>query len=147
MVCLGNICRSPLAEGILRKKAEDAGVKVFIDSAGTSGFHDGESPDKRSMANALTHGVDLSSLESRKFIVEDFDAFDYIYVMDESNRENVLKLARNDKDVAKVDMLLNKSFPGQDIPVPDPYFGGEEGFENVFQLVNKACEKITEELK
>ncbi|MBS1638184.1 MAG: low molecular weight phosphotyrosine protein phosphatase [Bacteroidetes bacterium] len=146
MVCLGNICRSPLAEGIMLKLIEDKALDLVVDSAGTSNYHVGEAPDKRSTANAARHGVDLSPLRARQFKTADFDAFDKIYVMDHSNRQNVLKLARHEADKAKVDLLLNSAFPGEDREVPDPYFGGEQGFEEVFNLVNKACRAIAASL-
>jgi protein-tyrosine phosphatase len=147
MICLGNICRSPLAEGILRSKIEKNGLTVIIDSAGTSNYHIGEPPDKRSIANAKKHKIDISKLKARQFTIADFDRFDYIYVMDESNYSNVLSLARNEADIKKVDLILNKIFPESKASVPDPYFGGEEGFEHVFQLLDKACENIAESLK
>jgi protein-tyrosine phosphatase len=148
MVCLGNICRSPLAEGILRHRIEEAGLlNIRVDSAGTSGWHNGEKPDKRSTLNAKSHGIDISKLISRKFIVADFDHFDRIYVMDASNYRDVIALARNESDKAKVDFLLNAKWQGKNQAVPDPYYSGEEGFENVFQLVDEACCEIVSELK
>ncbi len=147
MICLGNICRSPLAEGILRSKIEKAGLTIIVDSAGTSNYHIGEQPDKRSIANAKKHGIDISKLKARQFTKADFDRFDYIYVMDESNYNNVLSLARTEADIKKVDLILNKISPENKVSVPDPYFGGEEGFEHVFQLLDKACENIVESLK
>lgn len=147
MVCLGNICRSPLAEGILRHKVEQNKIKnVVVDSAGTSDYHIGEHPDKRSTQNALTHGIDISNLIGRQFSVNDFDDFDLIYVMDESNYSNVILLARNKDDRDKVKLILNEIEPSANKSVPDPYFGGEQGFENVFQLLNKACDKIIENI-
>jgi protein-tyrosine phosphatase len=141
MVCLGNICRSPLAEGILRHQLRAAGLAdvVEVDSAGTSGWHAGEQPDKRSAANARRHGVEISTLRARQFVVADFDRFDEIYVMDNENLKNVHSLARSEADVQKSDLLLNQLHPGQNRAVPDPYYGGEEGFELVYQLVNEAC--------
>jgi len=147
MVCLGNICRSPLAEGILRKKAAEAKLDILIDSAGTSGYHAGECPDARSIANAGKYGVDIANLCSRQFTLEDFDLFDHIYVMDSSNYGNVLTLARNQQDRNKVELLLNILYPEKDMIVPDPYFGGEEGFDQVYHLLDKACEKLVLKLK
>jgi protein-tyrosine phosphatase len=147
MVCLGNICRSPLAEGILRYKAEKMKLDVSIDSAGTSNYHIGEHPDKRTMANAQKHGVDLSDLKARQFRISDFDEFDHIFVMDSSNYSDVTALARNEKDKQKVELILNRVYPNSNMPVPDPYFGGEQGFENVFILLDKACEVIASTLK
>jgi protein-tyrosine phosphatase len=147
MVCLGNICRSPLAEGILRVKAEKAGLNVTIDSAGTSNYHIGENPDKRTVSNAQKHEVDVASLKARQFTVSDFDEFDHIFVMDQSNYADVLSLARNDSDRRKVEMILNRVYPGSNMSVPDPYFGGDQGFENVFILLDKACDVIVSSLR
>ncbi len=146
MVCLGNICRSPVAEGILRHKANQHGLKITIDSAGTSSNHEGENPDRRSQANAKKNGVDISTLVSRPFTIKDFDAFDKIYVMDASNYRDVKALARNANDIAKVEMILNLVYPGSNKAVPDPYFGGEEGFQQVFELLDTACDRIVEQL-
>lgn len=142
VVCLGNICRSPLAEGILLHMAAEKKLDITIDSAGTSNYHIDEAPDVRTVANAKKHNIDLTPLRARQFTVEDFDVFDRIYVMDKSNLQNVLKLSRHDNDRQKVDLFLNISHPGQNMEVPDPYFGGEAGFENVFQLVWKASERL-----
>lgn len=142
VVCLGNICRSPLAEGILLHMVKEKNLFIDIDSAGTSDYHIDEAPDARTVANAKKHNIDLSPLRARQFTVEDFDAFDKIYVMDKSNLQNVLKLARNEKDKEKVDLFLNISHPNQNMEVPDPYFGGDAGFEKVFQLVWQASEKL-----
>ena len=113
-----------------------------IDSAGTANYHVGEAPDRRTVANAKKNGVDLSALRARQFKAEDFRHFDKIYVMDKSNLSNVTALAKTEEDLKKVDLLLNVSKPDSDNEVPDPYYGGEEGFENVFQLVWEACEKL-----
>lgn len=142
VVCLGNICRSPLAEGILLHMVAEKKLELVIDSAGTSNYHIDEAPDQRTIANAKKHNIDLTPLRARQFTVEDFDAFDKIYVMDKSNLRNVLNLTRHENDKKKVDLFLNISHPGQNMEVPDPYFGGEAGFENVFQLVWKASEKL-----
>lgn len=147
MVCLGNICRSPLAEGILRHKAEQNNLNITIDSAGTSNYHIGEHPDSRTIANARKHGVDVSKLKARQFSEKDFDDFDIIFVMDSSNYADVVSLARNEKDKNKVELILNRSYPNTNMSVPDPYFGGEQGFENVFILLDKACDIIVESLK
>jgi len=146
MVCLGNICRSPLAEGILREKTNQLGISVFIDSAGTSNYHIGEHPDKRTIANAFKHGVDISKLKGRQFTTEDFDQFDTIFVMDSSNYTNVIVLARNEKDVKKVELILNRLHPNENRAVPDPYFGGEQGFEDVFVLLDRVCTQIASTL-
>ena len=142
MVCLGNICRSPLAEGIMLKLIKENNINMRVDSAGTSNYHIDEAPDKRTITNAAKHEVDLKSLRARQFRVYDFDKFDKIYVMDNSNMANVLALATNEDHKAKVDLLLNASNPGMNLEVPDPYFGGEQGFEDVFQMVYKACQHV-----
>lgn len=145
VVCLGNICRSPLAEGVLLHLVEKHQLNIVIDSAGTSNYHIGEAPDSRTVANAKKHNIDLSPLRARQFVRSDFDKFDKIFVMDKSNRRDVLNLARHESDIAKVDFFLNLLFPGSDIEVPDPYYGGEEGFEQVFNLVWQASEKLIQE--
>jgi protein-tyrosine phosphatase len=147
MVCLGNICRSPLADGVLKQKVSENGLNVIVDSCGTSAHHTGELPDSRMMATAKKHGYDLSDLRARHFVVSDFDEFDQIYVMDSSNYNNVKKLARNSNDMQKVDMFLNELTPGTNSSVPDPYFGGESGFEHVFDLVDQTTDVIIEKLK
>ncbi|WP_457615842.1 low molecular weight protein-tyrosine-phosphatase [Lutibacter sp.] len=144
MVCLGNICRSPLAEGILKSKTYN--FKTFVDSAGTGAYHEGEKPDSRSIAIAKTHGIDISSQRARKFSVKDFDEFDVIYVMDHSNFENVISLARNEADKAKVKMILNEVFPGENLDVPDPYYGGDYGFKNVYTMLDRACDVIAKKI-
>ena len=139
MVCLGNICRSPLAHGIFQNLVADQNIKV--DSAGTANYHTGAAPDPRSIEIATKHGIDISRQKARQFVVEDFDQFDYIYVMDYSNQQNVLRLARNEQDRAKVHLLLG------DAEVEDPYYGGKEGFSVVFNKIQKACQHILEQWK
>ena len=138
MVCLGNICRSPLAEGILRSKLDS---NFIIDSAGTGGWHAGESPDQRSIETAKQNNIDISHQKARKFSIADFDSFDYIYVMDQSNYKDVINLAPNKVAKAKVALIL-----GDSKEVPDPYYGGQEGFENVYFLLDQACEEIAKNL-
>lgn len=145
MVCLGNICRSPLAEGILKSKFTNS--TIFVDSAGTGAWHSGELPDKRSIAVAKKYGIDLTDQRARLFLVEDFDAFDKIYVMDKSNYVNVCRLAPSPDYIEKVELILNESNPGKDLEVPDPYYGGDQGFENVYQMLNEACNKIKEKIE
>lgn len=146
MVCLGNICRSPMADGLLRKKVADLDLDVFVDSAGTSGLHAGEKPDSRMRATASSLGVDIDNLRSRKFTVADFDEFDLIYAMDASNYNNILSLARTDEDKQKVKLILNELEPGKNLQVPDPYYGGEQGFIDVFNMLDAATDKIIEKL-
>ena len=144
MVCLGNICRSPLAHGILASKLPYENFEV--DSAGTSGYHDGELPDKRSVAIAKQNGLDITNQRSRKFTVADFDEFDIIYAMDQSNYHNIKKLGRDEKDLFKVRLILNEPYPNSDAEVPDPYYGGDQGFDNVYQMLDEACNVIEEQL-
>jgi protein-tyrosine phosphatase len=146
MVCLGNICRSPMAEGILRSAIERNGVRVIVDSAGTSGYHSGESPDFRAIKVLNKKGIDISGLAARQFTVQDFDDFDYIYVMDTSNMMNVLNMARNDEDKKKVILIMNEVEPGMNRSVPDPYYGNLDGFEEVYDMLNKASEAIIRKL-
>lgn len=146
MVCLGNICRSPLAEGILQQQADEAGLDLEVDSAGTSGWHNGEHPDPRSTENAWEHDIDISKQRSRQFTVADFDAFDRIYAMDHSNYNNILSMARNEADQEKVDLILNADQPGSNRAVPDPYYGGSSGFENVYQMLHHACAAVVDDL-
>ena len=143
MVCLGNICRSPLAEGILKSKVDKN--KIYVDSAGTAGWHSGNRPDKRSVEVARLHQIDISSQKSRKFKIVDFDNFDYIFVMDQSNYQDVLALARDNNDEQKVHLIL-ESTESTLKDVPDPYYGGDEGFVYVYQMLNEACENIKNKL-
>ncbi len=138
MVCLGNICRSPLAEGILQSKLSK---DFYIDSAGTAGYHVGELPDERSIKVARFYSIDISNQRSRKFVLQDFDIFDYIYVMDASNYQDIINFARNEDDKSKVHFILEENQN-----VPDPYYGGENGFENVYKMLDIACNRISEEL-
>lgn len=147
MVCLGNICRSPMADGLLKKKVNDAGLNVFVDSAGTSNHHKGQAPDERMRETAAQFGVPIDDLRARQFEVSDFDNFDWIYVMDHSNYQNVLRLARNKEDQEKVKMILNEVSPGNNAPVPDPYYGGQRGFEEVFDLLDEATDSILNKIK
>ncbi len=144
MVCLGNICRSPLAEGILKSKVDTQ--KVYVDSAGTGDYHIGDSPDKRSIATAKRYNLDITEQRGRQFSVKDFDEFDLIFVMDNSNYKDVMALARNEEDKQKVHLILEEIFPSENVDVPDPYFGGEQGFENVYQMLDEACDSIAEKL-
>jgi protein-tyrosine phosphatase len=143
MVCLGNICRSPLAEGILKSKVNPD--KVFVDSAGTAGYHVGNPPDHRSVAVARQNGLDISNQRCRKFSSIDFLEFDHIYVMDKSNFSNVMQLANTEDDRTKVKLLLEEiDFDISE--VPDPYYGGADGFEKVYQMIDRACEAIAKKL-
>ena len=147
MVCLGNICRSPLAEGILRKKLGSENIAAEVASAGTSDYHVGEPADERTVAVASRYGVDISSHRARQFEITDFDRYDEIYAMDRSNYNKVMNMARDDEDRKKVGMITNRLYPGSDMDVPDPYFGGDEGFDYVFKMLDEACEAIVGKMK
>ena len=140
MVCLGNICRSPLAEGILQSKVNKA--LVYVDSAGTAAYHVGNLPDERSIAVAKQYGIDISKQQARKFTEKDFLKFDIIYAMDKSNYQHIVSLATSDEDLEKVKMILNESLPDKNYSVPDPYYGGQTGFEEVYKMLNEACDSI-----
>ena len=147
MVCLGNICRSPLAEGILGTKAKKHNLNLITDSAGTAAYHVGKLPDERSIEVAKKYGIDLSNQRARQFRVQDFEEFDIIYAMDTENYNNILNLASSTDDENKVKLILNEIEPNSYISVPDPYYDGDQGFENVYQMLDTACEKIIEGLK
>lgn len=148
VVCLGNICRSPMAEGILRKQFDEAGLDaVYLDSAGTSDYHIDEAPDHRAIAKAAEYDIDISQLRGRQLVYEDFQNFDRIYVMDTSNYQNALELCKTEEDRNKLDLFLNLSYPNENRSVPDPYFGGESGFEQVYQLLENAGNVLVKELK
>lgn len=144
MVCLGNICRSPLAHGIMQSKLSEN--HYYIDSAGTAAYHIGNAPDKRSIAVAKQHGLDISTQSARQFKVSDFDAFDYIYAMDESNYSNIISLARHTGDIKKVKLFLEANSTIQNKNMPDPYYGGVDGFEYVFDLINETCDILVQKL-
>ena len=138
MVCLGNICRSPLAEGILKSKSN----KIIVDSAGTAGYHVGSRPDQRSIEIGLKNNIDITNQRARQFTSNDFDDFDKIYAMDNDNYSKIISLATNQDQIDKVDLILNEVYPNQFKSVPDPYYGGEKGFENIYNLLDEACEQI-----
>ncbi len=146
MVCLGNICRSPLAEGILKEKINSRNLKAEVDSAGTAAYHAGEKPDPRSQAIAFKHGIDISKQRARKFQVDDFEKFDKIFAMDTHNYHDIVALAKEQHEAEKVEMILNKVHPGEDHSVPDPYYGGRDGFQKVYNMLNAACEIIADEI-
>lgn len=144
MVCLGNICRSPLAEGILASKLPKE--LFLVDSAGTGNWHVGHLPDQRSIDVAKKNKLDITNQKGRQFNVGDFDEFDYIYVMDNSNFRDVQSLARTEEDKAKVKLILNELFPNENVDVPDPYFGISNGFDNVYKILDETCNVLAERL-
>ena len=144
MVCLGNICRSPLAEGILKHQLKEAGIMDWeIDSAGTGGWHAGELPDRRSIEVAKKYDIDITSQRARKLNGYDLENFDLIFAMDANNYNDILKLSQNKAERDKVKLIMNEAYPGQNKHVPDPYYN-DNGFEEVFQMLDKACGKIIE---
>lgn len=140
-VCLGNICRSPLAEGIMKHKIAEQGLDWEVDSAGTGGWHAGDLPDSRSIQVAKKHGVDLTYQRARKLRSIDYEAFDRIYVMDSMNYQDVKRLA-NEDEYHKIELIMNEVEPHRNINVPDPYYGEGDGFEHVFQMLDRACDAI-----
>lgn len=144
MVCLGNICRSPLAEGILASKLPNE--KFIVDSAGTGSWHVGHSPDKRSIAVAQKNGLCIDGQKGRQFKNSDFDEFDYIYVMDNSNYRDVIHLAKTPGHKNKVHLILNELFPDENVDVPDPYFGVSNGFDTVYQMLDEVTDIIARKL-
>jgi protein-tyrosine phosphatase len=144
MVCLGNICRSPLAEGILKHKAAEAGLPWVIDSAGTNGYHVGEPPHQLSQKVAKLNGIDICEQRARNFMKEDLDKYDMIYAMADDVLEDIRKIARENFDEKKVTIFLNELHPGSNQSVPDPWYGPEPGYHEVFDLISKTCEVIIE---
>ncbi len=145
MVCLGNICRSPLAEGILKHKARQRGLDWWVDSAGTGGWHVGELPDQRSIDVARRFGIDITDQRARQVRPEDFERFDLIFAMDRQNLQHLQQMTSRPEHLQKIRFLLDVLYPGQEREVPDPYYGGPEGFVQVFRLVEAACERLLEE--
>tara|TARA_R110002050_G_scaffold233437_1_gene369310 strand:+ start:610 stop:1050 length:441 start_codon:yes stop_codon:yes gene_type:complete len=144
MICLGNICRSPLAHGIMESKLPED--HFYVDSAGTAAYHIGNAPDRRSIAVAKKYGLDISTQSARQFKVSDFDTFDYIYAMDSSNYDNIISLARNNTDIKKVRLFLDANPSIQNKNMPDPYYGEQDDFEYVYKLVNETCDILAKAL-
>ena len=144
MVCLGNICRSPLAEGILTSKLPKN--TFLVDSAGTGHWHVGNPPDRRSIITAQKNGIDISRQKGKLFKPAFFNEYDYIYVMDVNNYEDVIQMAANDEDKKKVQLILDLLFPGEKVDVPDPYHGVLSNFEEVFNMLEEACDVLAKKL-
>lgn len=142
MVCLGNICRSPLADGLLRKKVKEQNLNIEVDSAGTSGIHAGEAPDVRMQKVASDFMTPINNLKSRKFIVDDFDNFDLILAMDKSNYSNIRQMARTQEEKEKVHLILEFAENESLKEIPDPYYGGEQGFIDVYNLLDEATDNV-----
>ena len=144
MVCLGNICRSPLAEALLASKLPKN--NFIIDSAGTWHWNVGKQPDERSIAVARKNGLDISMQKGRQFQTSDFDEYDHIYVMDSSNFADVIAMAKNEEQKSKICLILDELFPGENVDVPDPYYGMQNGFDTVYGILNETCEIIANKM-
>lgn len=142
MVCLGNICRSPLAEGILQEKALKAGLNWQVESAGTNGYHTGEPPHHLSIKVAGVNGIDISCQRSRRFVAADFENYDKLYAMSADVLEDMKRIAGPHFDPKKVSLFLNEQYPGEDRDVPDPWYGEEDGYHETYQIINQNCESI-----
>jgi len=147
MVCLGNICRSPLAEGILQHKAKEAGLNWQVDSAGTGNYHIGDPPHVLSQKVAKLNGIDISKQQCRQFVKEDMLRFDKIYAIDSELYDNIKKISGELWDESKVDLLMNEAYPGKNLDVPDPWYGTEVNYHHVFKMVSEACDIIIEKYK
>lgn len=147
MVCLGNICRSPLAEGILQEKVQKAGLDWQIESAGTNGYHTGEPPHRLSIKVAKENGIDISQQRSRKFTAADFEEFDLLYAMANDVLTDMNEICENELYTKKVKLFLDESFPGEQKEVPDPWYGEEEGYHEVFEIINNNCNNIIKKYK
>lgn len=147
MVCLGNICRSPMAHGLLQHKVEQRGLDWEVDSAGTGDWHTGELPDKRAIACMKKHGIDITYQRARTLVPDDLRRFDIIYVMDKSNYENVKRMARTIGVQKFEPLLLLSEIHPDGAEVPDPYYGGDAGFEEVYQMLDEATDKVISRYK
>ena len=147
MVCLGNICRSPLAEGILQQKAFEAGLNWSIESAGTNGYHTGEAPHPLSQKVAKLNGIDICHQRSRQFVPSDFDQYDKIYALAGDVYDEIRRIARNKFDPSKVDLLMNELYPGKNMDVPDPWYGPEPGYHDVFAMISEASKEIIQKYR
>ncbi len=147
MVCLGNICRSPMAEGVLRHLAREHGFPMVTDSAGTGDYHVGEAPDRRAQAAMRRQGMDISDLRARQFVAEDFLRFDLLLAMDADNLRNMRRLAPNSELAAKARLIMDSTPQHEPRSVPDPYFGGDEGFDNVFAMLHEACTNLLSDVQ
>ena len=143
-VCTGNICRSPLAEGILKDKLRKKKILAEVDSAGMEDFHVGDPPDERACIIARKHGVEISGHKGRLFVTDDFDHFEKIYIMDSYHYNALSRMSRNDNDLKKVDYIMNVVQPGKNIPVQDPWYDGMNAFEEVYKQLDQACEKLAD---
>jgi protein-tyrosine phosphatase len=144
MVCLGNICRSPLAEGILQQKALEAGLAWSVESAGTNSYHTGEPPHPLSQKIARLNGIDISTQRARRFVAADFDNYDKIYALAGDVLDDIKRIAKNKFDAGKAELLMNEQLPGKNLDVPDPYYGTEPGYHEVYKMISEVCDRIIE---
>lgn len=144
---MGNICRSPLAEGVLKHKAKEAGLDWIVESAGTNGYHVGEAPHHLSQKVAKLNGVDICEQRARRFVKEDFDRYDKIYAMANDVLDDMHRIAKDKWDESKVDLFLNELYPAEDRSVPDPWYGPEPGYHEVYKLIDETCDRIIENAK
>jgi protein-tyrosine phosphatase len=142
MVCLGNICRSPLAEGILQQKAFAAGLGWSVESAGTNSYHTGEAPHPLSQKVAKLNGIDISKQRARRFTAEDFEVYDKIYALAGDVMSEIKRIAKNKFDPAKVELFMNELYPGKNKDVPDPWYGPEPGYHEVYKMIDEVCDAI-----
>ena len=142
MVCLGNICRSPLAEGILQQKAFEAGLPWSVESAGTNSYHTGDPPHPLSQKVARLNGIDIGKQRARRFVASDFDMYDKIYALAGDVMDEIRRIAKHKFDPSKAELLMNELYPGKDLDIPDPWYGPEPGFHEVFKMINEACDVI-----
>lgn len=144
IVCLGNICRSPLAEGILQQKAFEAGLSWSVESAGTNNYHTGEAPHPLSQKVARLNGIDISKQRARRFVAEDFEVYDKIYALASDVLDDIRHIAKKKYDPRKVDLLMNELYPGKNLDIPDPWYGTEPGYHEVFKMLERVCTAIVE---
>lgn len=147
MVCLGNICRSPIAEGVLKHKLDQHQLSWTVDSAGTESYHIGEAPHRLSQKICMANGIDISSQRARRFTKADLQSFDKIYALADDVYEEIRQIVGANADMTHVDLLLNELEPGADASVPDPYYGGEDGYIVVYDMIDKTCDAIIEKYK
>ncbi|MBL0126207.1 MAG: low molecular weight phosphotyrosine protein phosphatase [Flavobacteriales bacterium] len=138
LVCLGNICRSPMAEGVLRQRAKERGIAIATDSAGTGDYHVGEAPDPRAQAAMRKQGMEISDLRARQFTAKDFEHFDILLAMDADNLRNMTRLAPDPTLAAKACLMMDFAPEHPLREVPDPYYGGDDGFDGVFAMLDEA---------
>lgn len=147
MVCLGNICRSPIAEGLMQHKIDAHGLDWQVDSAGTESYHIGSAPHKHSQEICTQHGVDITAQRARQFSIKDFEQYDRIYALADDVQEIIKDMGGAKADMSKVSLLLNELNPGDNESVPDPYYGGADGYIFVYDIIDRACNAIIEKYK